>query len=434
MSAATHPPLVDSVTGVIRPPELTETGRGDPDVFIAGTATGDLSAYGYEWATEVPGSGAGLSLEEAEWSAIGECVERYALASVVPEEVVFGSHAELREADVPSVGPEKWALFDDSQRGEGPFAPFDDETEIAWVRGRNLSTGWDCLVPACFVWLPYYGVKPDENIVAPSVSTGAACAATPTVAAVKGLCELIERDAFMIAWRNQLRCPAVEIDEASALAPVFERHFARPGLTYKLWLTTLDLEIASFLGVLEDRRDGTLRTIVGGAAALDPVVAARKTLIELAQGLAWLDYLGDEPFVPAEDYGNVESFEDRVRLYSSNDLSPAFEFLGPASSAVPLSSLPSRVSDSAASDLELVLGILAEHSLETVVLDLTPPDVAACGLHVVRALVPGLETMDGDHRFQFLGGTRWRTVPVELGLRDRPGRLDAMNPYPHPYP
>ncbi len=434
MSAATQPRLVDSVTGLVRPPELSEIGRGDPDVFIAGTATGDLSAYGFQWAAEVTGSGAGLSLEEAEWAAIGECVERYALASVLADEVVFGSHAELREGEVPSVGPAEWALFDESQRGAGPFAPFDDGTEIAWLRGHNLGTGRDCLVPACFVWLPYYGVKPEENIVAPAVSTGAACAASPTVAAVKGLCELIERDAFMIAWRNQLRCPAVEIDEASALAPIFERHFARPGLTYKLWLTTLDLEIASFVGVLEDRRDGVLRTIVGGAAALDPVVAARKTLVELAQGLAWLDHLGDQPFVPDDDFGNVESFEDRVRLYSSNDLSPAFEFLGAADSAVPLSSLTSRVGQSATDDLELLLGILAEHSLETIVVDLTPADVAACGLHVVRALVPGLETMDGDHRFQFLGGMRWRTVPVELGLREEPCGLDTMNPYPHPYP
>ncbi len=436
MTTTPRSPLVDPFVGLVRPPVLSEIGRGEPKVFIAATQTGDLGAYGLEWAGEIAGSGAALSREEAEWAAVGECVERYALAAVEPERVVLASHAELSTKQIASVGPGEWALFDPSQDGETPFALFEDETRIAWIQGESLTQGGARLVPACFIWLPYYGVSPDEEIVAPTVSTGAACATSVVAAEVRGICELIERDAFMIVWRNQLACPRVEIDEGSQLAPVFAECFARPGLDYRLWLTTLDLRVHSFFGVLRDTRDGGVRTIVGGAAGLDPLWAARKTLLELVQGLAWVDYITrGAPFVYEQGFGNVTSFEDRVQLYGSNDLSSAFSFLdADGRPPVPLSSLPSLEANSLEDDLDLCVGILAERSLETIVVDLTPVDVAACGLRAVRVLVPGLETMDGDHRLQFLGGYRWRSVPVELGLRQERCSLDEMNPYPHPYP
>jgi ribosomal protein S12 methylthiotransferase accessory factor len=49
-------------------------------------------------------------------------------------------------------------------------------------------------------------------------------------------------------------------------------------------------------------------------------------------------------------------------------------------------------------------------------------------------LIPGLETMEGDHRIPFLGGCRWREVPFRLGRRASPSALENINPFPHPYP
>jgi ribosomal protein S12 methylthiotransferase accessory factor len=75
-----------------------------------------------------------------------------------------------------------------------------------------------------------------------------------------------------------------------------------------------------------------------------------------------------------------------------------------------------------------------EKGIEVIGINLTPIDIAQCGLFVTRVFAPGLETMEGDHNQQFLGGRRWREVPVHCGLRDRPLCIEEINPYPHPYP
>ena len=48
--------------------------------------------------------------------------------------------------------------------------------------------------------------------------------------------------------------------------------------------------------------------------------------------------------------------------------------------------------------------------------------------------MPDLQPLDADYQHRFLGGTRLYEVPVRLGYRERPPRLDELNPYPHPFP
>ncbi|HPG23510.1 MAG TPA: hypothetical protein PLH75_12045, partial [Amaricoccus sp.] len=85
-------------------------------------------------------------------------------------------------------------------------------------------------------------------------------------------------------------------------------------------------------------------------------------------------------------------------------------------------------------DLRITLDILRDAGLRIAALDLTVPDVEAAGLRVARAVMPDLQPLDADYRHRFLGGTRLYEVPVRLGYRERPPRLDELNPYPHPFP
>src|SRR4051794_30709832 len=138
----------------------------------------------------------------------------------------------------------------------------------------------------------------------------------------------------MIGWRRMLSAPEVVIDPASRVYEIFLRRFARPGLKYHLLLTTLDIHVHSFLGVLIDQRKSRLRIVVGGSANLDAEVAATKTLCELAQGLTWIDQMSEATEVSPSGagdvtipFGNIRNFTDRARLYGLSPPQGAFDFL-----------------------------------------------------------------------------------------------------------
>ena len=62
--------------------------------------------------------------------------------------------------------------------------------------------------------------------------------------------------------------------------------------------------------------------------------------------------------------------------------------------------------------------------------ELTPPDVAAAGLRVMRVISPALSPLHADERAPFLGGRF-----AELGWRypqARRGIAQGLNPWPHP--
>jgi ribosomal protein S12 methylthiotransferase accessory factor len=421
-----------ALTGLVPFVFAAEMARTDPEVFIAAAQTADTQAYGMLHRPSSDGSGAGLSYSAARAAAIGECVERYACSVMHPEQLWFGSYREAVGSGRDVVAPERWALFAPEQHDASPFAPFTDTTPLAWVPAADLSARREVLVPACLVYMPYvpHFAERGEREIAHAISTGAACAPSAAEALLKGICELIERDAFMIMWRNQLRCPQVRIDPRSRLAPLFERHFARPGLRYHLVQTTLDLGVPSFCGLLIDERRDPPAILVGGAAHPDPERAALKTLLELVQGLKWLDHLGTQPIDPGPDFANIHTFEERVRLYAFSDMRAAVAFLLDQPQTIDLSSIPSLERGSTRQTLDGCLALLAERGLRPAAVDLTSVDVEACGYRVVKVLIPECETMEADHRLPFLGGHRWREVPRQCGWN----RTGQLNPFPHPYP
>jgi ribosomal protein S12 methylthiotransferase accessory factor len=429
------PPLFDPFTGLVTSLTEIELGRCDPRLFVVAARVARTDTLGFRTSAVLGGSAAGLTIQRAYAATIGECAERYASCVLHPEDLIHGSYDELQRLGHSPVAPERWALFADHQYDALPFRPYRRDTTIAWARAESLTRAQDCLVPASLVYLCESDMFGEgEQTIGPAVSTGAACAGSRPVALLRGLCEVIERDAFIIMWRNRLAVPRLRIDSRSAIHGLFNDAFVRPGLEFKLFYTTLDLSVPSFFGMLTDTRGQSPRTIVGGAAHFDPCEAAIRTLTELVQGLKWMESFEGRTFAVEPGFAGVRTFDDRVMLYASNDLPEAFSFLLDGNDEIELSSITSLETANSRADLRRLYGLLADRDLEAIALDLTPVDVAACGLHVIKALVPGCEPIEGDHRAPFLGGRRWQEVPVRLGLRRAPTALEAINPWPHPYP
>ncbi len=73
------------------------------------------------------------------------------------------------------------------------------------------------------------------------------------------------------------------------------------------------------------------------------------------------------------------------------------------------------------------VGMITGTGVEVVVVDVTSPDVAAAGFHVVRVLTPDLCLLDVEASARFHGRPR-------LLREARRAGVERLNPLPHPFP
>lgn len=437
------PSPVDDLTGLVRWVLDIPAEPGEPTIFNASVKMAETTVYNEHPCYDNNG-GSGLTAQDARGAALGEGLERYCCSVYDPGDLLVGSYDEVSRTH-PAVRPDDLALFHPhvgAAPGPARGTAHTHDVPLAWVWAWRPVARTAVLVPACLVYMPYFPATAEEVVLAPAVSTGLACAATVDDAVLRGLCEAVERDAFMITWMNRLPVPRVDLTSHPRLRRVYEDRLARDGLEYLLVRTTTDLAVPSFLCVLLDHRRTPTMISVGGAAGLDPVRAATKAMTEAVQTREWGKFLGGPegraPF--AAGYDDVRDFEDHVRLYAYGDMEHAVEFLraGPVvgvDEGVPGGSTASAAGPrSVAADLASVLGRLDEAGLDVLALDLTTTDVAEAGYRVARTIVPQLQPLDADHRLRFLGGRRLYEAPVRMGYQTSPSTVADLNPVPHPYP
>jgi ribosomal protein S12 methylthiotransferase accessory factor len=431
VSAVDAGDLVDRLTGIADGCRTLPVDPGGPSIFQVTVRMADTTAF-LGHSGDRYNSGAGLS-EEAAWAAgIGEAVERYCVSAVRPHRMTLGSWASLPE-DADALRPAEVALLAPDQ----PVYPrerFGEETVLAWLAGQSLVDGRSRLVPACLVYIPYGGISEDESLISPAISTGCASAQTFEDAVVSGLYECVERDAVSIVWLNRIQLPRLDID-VDWLARLVADRFERPNLEYHLFVAEFDLWAPTVACIIRDVNFDPPLLCIGGACRADAAQGALKAMIEAVQGWNWARYhrLAKGYVAAPSDYEEIQSFESRVELYATTDMAEAMDFLLSSRTTVPLSALPSAPTSRPEIIRRLVESIDAAGS-DTIVIDLTTPEVRDMGFVVTKVFAPRLQQLEGDHRYRLLGGSRWRDVPVKLGLRAKALEWAELNPHPHPYP
>jgi ribosomal protein S12 methylthiotransferase accessory factor len=373
--------------------------------------------------TDAGGSGYADRARTALHSALGETVERYAAAEVPDRGVVLAAADALPDA----VDPARFALFAPQQyaAADFPFAPFTPRTRIRWVRGRSLADGRHVWLPAQLVYLP--PSVPEEEPIGYSTSNGLACAESVVPAALAALLELLERDAFLIAWRARLSLPLLDVAGDPKLR-AFERRWLEPaGLSHEV------VDLSCFHGVptaLALVRDAAGSLAVGAAAATGAGTAFRKALAEAYAAHAAARVLRGDP-IPATA---IERFIDHIRFYAQPENAIRARFLTASHERRDVRDVPELEGATAPDMLATLVLRLATSGIDTYAVDVTTADVREAGLRVVRVIAPRLCPLDVRQDACFLGADRLRLAPAALGLRPRPLAYDELNDDPHPFP
>jgi len=227
----------------------------------------------------------------------------------------------------------------------------------------------------------------------------------------------------------------ISLDSGVWLPSTLKDRFSPCGVRFHLNDITTDLGIPVLFGLLIDERNDGLAVSVGASSNLDQEAAALKALMEAAQVRRWLRVMKqDAPRSYCADFSDVISFEDHVRLFGSLDSIAHVEFLLNNGEVRTFSSVHTQGATNTQQDLERCVRALTSKDFDVIVVDLTQPDVAELGFHVVKVIIPGLIDINSDHNYPLLGGERLYTVPRTLGFVGHDVKETELNPIPHPFP
>ncbi|MBV7699479.1 TOMM precursor leader peptide-binding protein [Streptomyces sp. TRM70350] len=397
---------------------------------------------GYAGLNDVTWSGQANSYRTSRTLAYLEGLERYAgthrRRGTTP---VTGSYHQLADralnpAECGFYAPETYAR-------DHLVSPFDPDREIPWVWGHSLRDDRPILVPAR---LAHYGAGVDADNFVFECSNGCATGGSLEEAILHGLLELIERDAFLLAWYGRARLTEIDLDSCrgGTIRSMLDRA-ALHGYDVHAFDTRMDLAVP-VVTALAVRRDGGYGTLSFSAAAgFDPERTVDSALSEVLTYIPHLPYQVAERHSELEemtgDFTKVLHLKDHAQLYGLPVMTEhAREYLEPTA-LLPLVELyrdweerRPRTGD-LLDDLGLVRDELIRTGHDVIAVDQTTPEQHRMGLHTVSTTVPGLLPLDfGWSRQRALLMPRLRT-----GLRTAGRRADDLGDadikvVPHPFP
>ncbi|RZT23663.1 TOMM precursor leader peptide-binding protein [Fictibacillus sp. BK138] len=325
------------------------------------------------------------------------------------------------------------------ERPHFPFKPLDRERSVHWVWGYSLTEERPILVPETYA---YYSLGGGEGFVY-ETSNGCAVGGSLEEAILYGIFEIVERDAFLMAWYGQLPIPRLDcktIDDTE-FQLMLHRLQSMTGYEIHLFNSTTENGIPSILAMAKNKKDDGLNLLCAAGAHLDPIRAVKGAVQELSGMLLNMD----DVFVKnrkkyeemLHDSYRVRHMEDHSMLYGLKEAEKRMFFLLDKRMKRNFKEEFKPVCQTAdlLDDLNGVLETFKKLKLEVIVVDQTGPELKRNGLHCVKVVIPGMLPMTfGHHLTRLEGLDRVLTVPAKLGYVQQPLTYGELNPYPHPFP
>ena len=341
--------------------------------------------------------------------------------------------AAFDELTEPALDPRECGMYAPEFYEQDPDTkPFAPDRKIPWVRGYSLRDDREILVPLV---LTYYHCEPHAERFVQQCSNGCASGGSLAEAVLFGLLELIERDAFLLAWYGRRTLPELDprSSERAETRHLVER-LAMYGYDARFFDTRLAFPVPVVTAVAVRRVPGLGALCFGAGASLDPEEALAAGLSEIATDALHARRRAErdeaELRAMAADFSQVVGLHDHSRLYGLPEMARFASFLldRPRTDLVPLKEafgdVPPRTGD-LREDLAECVALVTAAGFDTIVVDQTAPEQRRLGLSTVGVIVPGLVPID-------FGWTRQR-APRMPRLHALTG-ASVPNPAPHPFP
>ncbi|HTU70813.1 MAG TPA: YcaO-like family protein [Candidatus Baltobacteraceae bacterium] len=407
------------------------------------------------WKPSSVSVGVGYDTDSALIRAIAEGVERFCAQIIDRKRHVFrdASYAEMA-AEGLVLPIEDYQVLTDEQittqarlepeTGKVPVRKLTPDDQMTWVLVRELTENKPAYVPILNAFL---GVRPPRHHdrIIEQISTGTACHGTWEAAVLSGLCEVIERDAFVGMWLRRLSPPRVSLESLRSASAVLDRmvgEFSRT--TIKLHVNDLTANFGVPTFVATATHDRPPYAVVGAGTHPDAAIAAEKAIYEVLMAVAGYvesTYLSENwDFWKVLPEGKILSdheishMKDHSELYVKNDLRSRLDFYltAPEVEFRGQTYLGDRHGGDPGAMLDFLIATMRNAGYPVFVNDLTIDEVDRLGLKVVKVFVPRLLPLYCREANKPLGCARlWQYERIfpQLHVFDEP-----LNPWAHPFP
>ncbi len=383
------------------------------------------------WETTINGTAnslsGGMALQDpgALSAALGEGLERYLWKN---EWDYFRSPRCTSQSALKS----SMASFLPIQDLLSPGKTMLDDAEFIWVLGDSLTTGKHTFVPAQTAnGAMFPGIQTEPILLKERTSAGLATWPTESGARLAGILELIEHDAFMIMWLNQLSLPRVVLDSfrtsKGTLAALLAR-CARYRLKVHAVSMATDAPTHAICVVVEDTAGHTPRFTIGLKAHRTLSIAIEKALLEALR--ARIFYRSSETANTFDDTRKTDSIrhEERLSYWALAKNTAHLAFLIEGEEREP--STMEWEHDSESHHLQRFVRWLQQSNIECIAISVGTSRTNPLPWHVVKIIIPALQPLYLNEENRSVNENRARVVALQCNLTLRP---HAYVDKPHPF-
>lgn len=369
------------------------------------------------------GLGFGCSENEPEAfiAAVAEAIEHYCILYERDELFAYDSYSNLKTI---AINPVRFVTFSKQQLESKEYKRFrfTDKTSFNWLEGYSLTKKKKVLVPSSLVYANYNCRKRKEPIIQLKNSTGAACGPSLEFAIYRGICEIVERDAYMISFINNIPKKIINLDSDHHLSK-FKRRIERYDLEVYVLNTQLDFPMTTTTCLIFDKTGSGPAVCTGLGGSLDPKRAIQTAVYEsVRRHISARDRFYRTKPLPMPIKNSFDWFLLKKQLLwaAPHMIQTAQNFINDKQ-IVNYKELHNGKNDlPEKGKIEFLIEELRLRNCEVVYVDMTIPEVEELGFKVVKVLIPEMVPLWRDERYPYLKVKRLYDVPKKLGYETKP--------------
>lgn len=373
--------------------------------------------------------------DDALVSALAEALERF---------IWFSDHSWLKHSErmsireiarlgKPFVSPARFSGFSAEQRTHSTRLQLTDDSVFTWVRAWSVLNKEEVLAPAQIFLSGRDGQFKDEPMIRTPITTGLATWPTKEGAILRGILEIVERDAYMITWLNQLRLPRIGLEKLASSRPSLLNLIERCrqyGLEPRAIRLVTDAPTYAVCASVEDTFGNAPGITIGLKAHYDLPRAVEGALLEALRMRQTIRRRldTDGPWDESKNPNHINHLE-RSHYWSQPGRNQKLKFL-----VGDIDDNLNRFVEVDARDdneqLEKLLSWARSKNYDVVTLSLGKSRFNVSPWQVEMVTIPELQPMHQNEHYRYLSGERLKEVPKIFGYEP------LVKPYteePHPF-